>query len=83
MSETTSNTKTGKKTNLAVFIPGIVFFLIVILFAVMMLKPGRDASEIPSMLIGKPAPQLTLPAIEGLTGPDVARSSIGRRRPRA
>lgn len=70
MSETTSDTKDAKKTNLAVFIPGIVFFLIVILFAVMMFRPGRDASEIPSMLIGKPAPDLVLPAIDGLTGPD-------------
>ena len=70
MSETTRDTKAQKKTNLAVFIPGIVFFLIVILFAVMMFRPGRDASEIPSMLIGKPAPDLVLPAIDGLTGPD-------------
>ena len=37
-----------------------------------MARPGRDVTEIPSMLLGKPAPELTLPAIEGLTGPDGA-----------
>jgi len=61
-----------KKTNWAVFIPGLAFFALVILFAVIMARPGRDVTEIPSMLLGKPAPQLTLPAIEGLTGPDGA-----------
>lgn len=70
MSETTSDKANTKKTNFAVFIPGIAFFLLVILFAVLMLRPGRDVSEIPSMLIGKQAPEIALPAIPGLTGAD-------------
>lgn len=69
MSETTSG-KRGKKTNWAVFIPGIAFFVLVVLFAVVMARPGRDVRDIPSMLIGRMAPQTVLPPIEGLRTPD-------------
>lgn len=75
MTETAEKPKAatgGKKTNWAVFIPGAAFFVLVILFAVIMARPGRDVTEIPSMLLDKPAPQLTLPGVAGLTGPDGA-----------
>jgi cytochrome c biogenesis protein CcmG/thiol:disulfide interchange protein DsbE len=70
MTDTAENKPRGKKTNLAVFIPLAAFLVLVVVFAVLMFRPGRDASEIPSMLIGKPAPELVLPAIDGLTGAD-------------
>lgn len=69
MTETTDKPQ-GKKTNWAVFIPGLAFFVLVILFAVIMARPGRNVTEIPSMLLGKPAPQLVLPAIPGLKAGD-------------
>ena len=62
----------ARKTNLAVFIPGVAFFVLVVLFAVIMARPGRDVRNIPSMLIGKPAPEMVLPPIEGLRTPDGA-----------
>ena len=72
MSETTSDTTAKKKTNLAVFIPFAAFAALAVVFAVLMFRPGRDITEVPSMLIGKTAPEIALPAIEGLTGPDGA-----------
>ncbi|MCI5075532.1 DsbE family thiol:disulfide interchange protein [Oricola sp.] len=60
----------GRKLNPAVFLPITAFVVLVVLFAVLMFRPGRDARVIPSMLIGNPAPELALPAIPGLNGAD-------------
>jgi cytochrome c biogenesis protein CcmG/thiol:disulfide interchange protein DsbE len=46
------------------FLPLILFGLLAALFLVRLF--GGDASRIPSALIGKPAPQFDLPALEGL-----------------
>ncbi|GAB4355088.1 MAG: DsbE family thiol:disulfide interchange protein [Oricola sp.] len=72
MTDTAEKPEGRKKTNWAVFIPGLAFFALVIMFAVIMARPGRDATAIPSMLIDKPAPALTLPGVPGLAGPDGA-----------
>jgi cytochrome c biogenesis protein CcmG/thiol:disulfide interchange protein DsbE len=47
-------------------LPLIVFGLLAGTFY-LQLQSGQDASIVPSALIGKPAPQFTLPAIAGLT----------------
>jgi cytochrome c biogenesis protein CcmG/thiol:disulfide interchange protein DsbE len=69
MSETAQK-PSGKKINWAVFIPVAAFIALAGLFAIMLLKPHRDSSVVPSVLIGKPAPETALPAIAGLTAPD-------------
>lgn len=55
-----------KRVSLFVFLPLILFGVLAAIFA-FQLASGRDESVIPSALIGKPAPNITLPAIEGLT----------------
>ena len=46
----------------AVYLPLAIFLGLAVLFAYGLTK---DASELPSMLIGKPVPEFTLPAVEG------------------
>lgn len=70
MSENTSTKRSGRKLNLFVFLPGIAFFALAIMFGVMLFQPGRDTSVVPSALIGKAAPNTPLPAIPGLTTDD-------------
>lgn len=48
-----------------VFLPLILFAVLAAIFA-FQLASGRDESVIPSALIGKPAPGIALPAVEGL-----------------
>ena len=55
----------GKRGSLFVFLPLIVFVALAAIFA-LQLASGRDESVIPSALIGKPAPNLSLPALAGL-----------------
>jgi len=52
------------KTSLLRFLPVAVFALLAGLFFVRLF--AGDASRLPSALIGKPAPQFVLPAVEGL-----------------
>ncbi|HET7413360.1 MAG TPA: DsbE family thiol:disulfide interchange protein [Pararhizobium sp.] len=47
-------------------LPLVVFGLLAATFYIQ-LRSGEDASEVPSALIGEPAPQFTLPPIAGLT----------------
>jgi cytochrome c biogenesis protein CcmG, thiol:disulfide interchange protein DsbE len=54
-----------KRFSLFVFLPLILFVVLAAIFA-FQLASGRDESVIPSALIGKPAPNTTLPAVEGL-----------------
>lgn len=70
MSENSSAAPSRKKTNFFVFLPLVVVLAIFGAMAYLMLEPGRDASAIPSALIGKPAPDTVLPPIEGLVGAD-------------
>ncbi|MEK1886029.1 MAG: DsbE family thiol:disulfide interchange protein [Phyllobacterium sp.] len=55
----------AKRNSLFVFLPLAVFIGLAAIFA-FQLASGRDESVIPSALIGKPAPTLSLPAINGL-----------------
>lgn len=54
-----------KRGSLFVFLPLIIFIALAAIFA-FQLASGRDESVIPSALIGKPAPNLSLPALDGL-----------------
>ncbi len=51
-----------------VFIPLLLFIGLAVLFLIR-LETGGDISAIPSALIGEPAPQTSLPALEGLDRP--------------
>ena len=42
----------------------VAIFLVIAAFLLLGLKPGRDPREIPSPLIGKPAPSFTLPQLK-------------------
>jgi cytochrome c biogenesis protein CcmG, thiol:disulfide interchange protein DsbE len=53
-------------TRFVVFAPLAVFAAVAVLFFVRL--QGGDASRIPSVLINKPVPTFTLPALEGLAG---------------
>jgi cytochrome c biogenesis protein CcmG/thiol:disulfide interchange protein DsbE len=50
-------------------LPLVIFAILAVLFAKQLLSDGSPR-DIPSALIGKPAPQLQLAALEGLTGSD-------------
>ncbi len=63
MTDVTSSS--GKSRLIIVALPLIVFIGLAVVFA-MQLTSGRDVSELPSALIGKPAPVFDLPALEGL-----------------
>jgi cytochrome c biogenesis protein CcmG/thiol:disulfide interchange protein DsbE len=72
MTDQDAETQPRKKANWVVFLPGIAFMALALLFGVMLTQEGRDTSVVPSVLIGKPAPQTPLPAIPGLAGKDGA-----------
>ncbi len=55
------------------FLPAILFFALVLLFWRGLFG---DPSIVPSALIGKPAPQFNLPAIEGLNLPGLSHSDL-------
>lgn len=57
---------TRRRGSLFVFLPLILFVVLAGIFA-FQLASGRDESVIPSALIGKPAPDLPLPAVSGLS----------------
>ena len=54
-----------KRSLFFVFLPLILFAALAAVFA-FQLASGRDESVIPSALIGKPAPNVSLPAVSGL-----------------
>lgn len=73
-----SETKTRAsqlKRRLLVFSPLLIFSLMAIFFF-LQLTSGRNVQDIPSVLIGKQAPELALPAIEGSGLPGVAQDQI-------
>ncbi len=57
------------------FLPAILFFALALLFWRGLFG---DPSIVPSALIGKPAPEFKLPAIEGLNLPGLSRSDLGQ-----
>lgn len=72
MSERSEDAHGGDKLkrNLIVFSPLIIFSLMAVFFY-LQLTSGKNIQDIPSVLIGKPAPELSLPAIEGSNLPGV------------
>lgn len=65
----TSGTETGpRRRRLLGMLPLLVFLGLAALFLTQLLS-GRDASTIPSALIGAPAPQTALPPVEGIDRP--------------
>ena len=60
---------------LLAYLPAAVFSAIALMFVFALLRPG-EPSTLPSMLIGKPAPRLTLPPLEGLAENGVAVPGI-------
>ncbi|WP_079211383.1 DsbE family thiol:disulfide interchange protein [Brucella pituitosa] len=67
MTETTQKQPAPKKRSTWVaLLPLLIFVALAAVFAVQLLS-GKDSSTIPSALIGKDAPQTSLPAVEGLT----------------
>lgn len=77
MSASSDDTQdSGKlKRNLIVFSPLIIFSCMAIFFY-LQLTSGKNIQDIPSVLIGKQAPQLSLPPIEGLNLPGVTPELI-------
>ena len=61
---------TPPRSRALLLLPGIIFAGLAALFA-FALKTG-DPSKLPSALIGKPAPEMTLPAMDGLRENDAA-----------
>lgn len=57
------------------FLPLIVFAALAAIFLVQ-LTSGRNASEVPSVLIGEKAPALALPALEGSDVPALTDAAI-------
>lgn len=57
------------------FLPAILFFALALLFWRGLFG---DPSIVPSALIGKPAPEFRLPAIEGMNLPGLSRSDLGQ-----
>ncbi len=52
-------------------LPALLFLVLTGYFA-LALRPGRDPHELPSAMVGKPAPQFTLTGLEGQPGIDHA-----------
>lgn len=63
------------RRSLVVFLPIVLFVLLAGLF-LMQLLSGRDVSEIPSVLIGQPAPDTELPPLAGADLPGLSSSSF-------
>lgn len=59
-----------RRRRLLVFLPLAVFVVLASIF-LMQLFSGRDVSEIPSVLIGQPAPPTNLPPLQGAGLPGV------------
>lgn len=58
----------ARRPNLLVVLPLVLFVGLAAIF-LYQLMAGGDPSEVPSVLIGKPAPKTVLPALEGVAAP--------------
>jgi cytochrome c biogenesis protein CcmG/thiol:disulfide interchange protein DsbE len=63
----TGNRPAGRRRTVLVLLPLIVFAVIAAIFLIS-LESGRDPEQIPSALVGKPAPDFDLPPLDGLAG---------------
>lgn len=74
--ETSSaTTKPARRAWLAL-LPLAIFLALAAMFLAQLLS-GRDSAVVPSALIGQPAPQTSLPALEGTTLPGLEDVSFG------
>ena len=67
------------------YLPAGIFAGVALMFMVALLRPG-DPSKLPSMLIGKPAPQMNLSPLEGYTDngaavPGITAADFARGKP--
>ena len=67
--------ETPARRRLIVLLPLLIFLGLAGLFLAQLLS-GRDVSEVPSALIGLPAPQTNLPALEGINLPGLESKSF-------
>ena len=58
-----------------IFLPVVAFAALALLFLVRLLS-GADPARVPSVLIGRPAPALDLPAVAGLATPGLAATDL-------
>ena len=78
MTESTETRSPARGRRLFVLLPLLIFLGLAGLFLSQLLS-GRDVSEVPSALIGLPAPQTNLPPLEGSTLPGLdSRSFAGK-----
>ncbi|AZO40255.1 DsbE family thiol:disulfide interchange protein [Mesorhizobium sp. M7D.F.Ca.US.005.01.1.1] len=70
-----TETPTPPTRRLFVLLPLLIFLGLAGLFLSQLLS-GRDVSEVPSALIGLPAPQTNLPALEGINLPGLDSKSF-------
>ncbi|MCA1299718.1 DsbE family thiol:disulfide interchange protein [Stappia indica] len=66
-----------RRIPLVALLPLIVFGLLAVLFLMQILS-GRDTSQVPSALINKPAPEFSLPPVEGLVDDGVPLPGVSR-----
>ncbi len=59
-----------------VYLLPLGFFAALALIFLLRLESGDDPEAIPSALIGKPAPEFTLPALAGLGVPGLSRADL-------
>jgi cytochrome c biogenesis protein CcmG/thiol:disulfide interchange protein DsbE len=71
----TENQTPARGRRLIVLLPLLIFLGLAGLFLSQLLS-GRDVSEVPSALIGLPAPQTSLPALEGINLPGLESKSF-------
>jgi cytochrome c biogenesis protein CcmG, thiol:disulfide interchange protein DsbE len=64
-----------KPRRFIVLVP-LLFFLGLAALFLMQLLSGRDVAEIPSALIGQPAPETNLPPLEGVSLPGIASQNF-------
>jgi cytochrome c biogenesis protein CcmG, thiol:disulfide interchange protein DsbE len=84
MTKTVETPAPGARSKLA-YLPAVIFGAVALMFLAALLRPG-DPSKLPSMLIGKPAPALTLPPLEGFADngaavPGIAAADLAQGKP--
>ncbi len=73
-----TNASKRKKIPILALMPLVVFALLATLFLAQLLS-GDDASEVPSALLNKPAPQFSLEPVEGLDVPGLTTDDLKGR----
>lgn len=66
-----------RRLPLVALLPLVVFAGLAVLFLAQLLS-GRDTSQVPSALIGRPAPEFVLPPVPDLLGPDGPVPGVSR-----